>query len=223
MPTSSQGCARHRCSGTVGELGGGTIGGVAGGIYVAYPPENSQLQAKVAAQSLVVAEMPVGTQPQARHFPRRNRIIAGLCAETIVIEAAPKSGSLITARLAAEAGREVMAVPGSPLDLLAQGCNALIRDGATLVQSAADVLETLGSIAGHMAAPETRCDPGPVALEASDAEHRAIVGLLSATAVAVDELLRQSGLASATVAGVLLDLELAGRLMRHASGLVAAA
>ncbi len=206
-----------------GALGGGTIGVVAGGLDVAYPPENNELQVKIAAQGLVIAEMPIGTQPQARHFPRRNRIIAGLCAGTIVIEAAPKSGSLITARLAAEAGREVMAVPGSPLDPRAQGCNALIRDGATLVQSAADVLETLGTIAGQMADPETHYDPGPVALEASDAEHYEIVELLSQTAVAIDELVRQSGLAPATVAGVLLDLELAGRLVRHAGGRVAAA
>ena len=206
-----------------GALDGGTIGVVAGGVDVAYPPENAELQAKIAEQGLVVAEMPVGTQPQARHFPRRNRIIAGLCAGTVVIEAAPKSGSLITARLAADAGREVMAVPGSPLDPRAQGCNALIRDGATLVQSAADVLETLGTLAGHMAAPTARYDPGPVALEASDAERRAVEALLSPTAVAVDELVRQSGLSTATVAGVLLDLELAGRLVRHAGGRVAAA
>ena len=205
-----------------GALDGGTIGVVAGGFDVAYPPENAELQAKIAAQGLVIAEMPVGTQPQARHFPRRNRIIAGLCAGTVVIEAAPKSGSLITARLAAEAGREVMAVPGSPLDPRAQGCNALIRDGATLVQSAADVLESLGTVGGQMAMPDARYDPGPVAMEASDSERIAVERLLSPTPVAVDELVRQSGLASATVAGVLLDLELAGRLVRHAGGRVAA-
>jgi len=204
-----------------GALDGGTIGVVAGGFDVAYPPENADLQAKIAAQGLVIAEMPVGTQPQARHFPRRNRIIAGLCAGTVVIEAAPKSGSLITARLAAEAGREVMAVPGSPLDPRAQGCNALIREGATLVQSAADVLESLGTVTGQMAAPEARYDPGPVALEASDGERRAVEELLSPTPVAVDELVRQSGLPAATVAGVLLDLELGGQLVRHAGGRVA--
>ncbi len=204
-----------------GALDGGTIGVVAGGFDVAYPPENADLQAKIAAQGLVIAEMPVGTQPQARHFPRRNRIIAGLCAGTVVIEAAPKSGSLITARLAAEAGREVMAVPGSPLDPRAQGCNALIREGATLVQSAADVLESLGTVTGQMAAPAARYDPGPVALEASDGERRAVEELLSPTPVAVDELVRQSGLPAATVAGVLLDLELGGRLVRHAGGRVA--
>ena len=205
-----------------GSLEGGTIGVVAGGFDIAYPPENAELQAKIAQQGLVVAEMPVGTQPQARHFPRRNRIIAGLCAGTVVIEAAPKSGSLITARLAAEAGREVMAVPGSPLDPRAQGCNALIRDGATLVQSAADVLESLGTIGGQMAMPATRYDFGPVALEASDGERHGVERLLSPTPVAIDELVRQSGLAPATVAGVLLDLELGGRLVRHAGGRVAA-
>ena len=116
---------------------------IAGGLDVVFPPENGELQERVANEGLLVAEMPPGTEPRARHFPYRNRIIAGLSLGTLVVEAAPRSGSLITARLAAEAGREVMAVPGSPLDPRAQGCNALIRDGATLVQDAAEVLEAL--------------------------------------------------------------------------------
>ena len=126
-----------------GALETGTIAVVAGGIDIFYPPENEERQKALYERGLVLAEMPPGTEPRARHFPYRNRIIAGLGAGTVVVEAAPRSGSLITARLAAEAGREVMAVPGSPLDPRAQGCNQLIRDGATLVQNAADVLEEL--------------------------------------------------------------------------------
>jgi DNA processing protein len=120
-----------------GSLESGTIAVIAGGIDTYYPPENQARQNDIAARGLLIAEMPPGTEPRARHFPYRNRIIAGLAAGTVVIEAAPQSGSLITARLAADAGREVMAVPGSPLDPRAQGCNQLIRDGATLVQTAA--------------------------------------------------------------------------------------
>ena len=124
-----------------GSLDSGTIAVIAGGIDIFYPPENEARQDDIAERGLLIAEMPPGTEPRARHFPYRNRIIAGLAAGTVVVEAAPQSGSLITARLAAEAGREVMAVPGSPLDPRAQGCNQLIRDGATLVQTAADVIE----------------------------------------------------------------------------------
>ena len=120
-----------------GSLETGAIGVVAGGVDIFYPPENEARQKAMFERGLVIAEMPPGTEPRARHFPYRNRIIAGLTAGTVVVEAAPKSGSLITARLAAEAGREVMAVPGSPLDPRAQGCNQLIRQGATLVQNAA--------------------------------------------------------------------------------------
>ena len=210
-----------------GSLDGGTIGVIAGGLDIVYPPENAGLQSAIAESGLVVAEQPLGTSPQARHFPRRNRIIAGLCAGTIVVEGALKSGSLITARIAAEAGREVMAVPGSPLDPRAQGCNQLIREGATLIQTAADVLEALGTvggqIGGRLLSPGTAWDPGPgpVALDADDFTRDHIIGLLSPTPVAIDELVRQSGCAAATVAGVLLDLELCGGLVRHAGGRVA--
>jgi DNA processing protein len=122
-----------------GSLESGTIGVIAGGIDIFYPPENEARQKAMSERGLVLAEMPPGTEPRARHFPYRNRIIAGVSLGTIVVEAAPRSGSLITARLAAEAGREVMAVPGSPLDPRAQGCNRLNSDGATLVQPAAHV------------------------------------------------------------------------------------
>ena len=209
-----------------GALDGGTVAVIAGGLDVTYPAETAELQGRIGEQGLVVAEQPFGTQPMARHFPRRNRIIAGLCAGTVVVEGALRSGSLITARIAAEAGREVMAVPGSPLDPRAQGCNQLIRDGATLIQTAADVIECLGTVGGPigtmLAAPFTPYDSGPVAAEADDAERARVIALLSPTPCPVDELIRQSGLAPATVAGVLLDLELAGGLARHAGGRVAA-
>jgi DNA processing protein len=138
----------------------------------------------------------------------------------VVVEAAPKSGSLITARLAAEAGREVMAVPGSPLDPRAQGCNLLIREGATLVQSAADILEQLRPIDPRaVRAPTARFDPTPPE-DANDAERRAVADLLGPVPVATDEVIRQSGLSPAVVQTVLLELELGGRLERHAGGRV---
>ena len=210
-----------------GALAGGTIAVIAGGIDICYPPETADLQRRLgetgsSGQGLVVAEMPFGTQPQARHFPRRNRIIAGLCAGTVVVEGAVRSGSLITARLAAEAGREVMAIPGSPLDPRAQGCNQLIREGATLVQNAADIIEAMSgfSAGSFRSQPMPAYEVQPM-LFAGDAEVATVADLLSPTPVAVDELVRLSGLPSASVAAVLLDLELAGRLARHAGGRVA--
>ncbi|MEI6417954.1 MAG: DNA-processing protein DprA [Sphingomonadales bacterium] len=207
-----------------GGLPTGTVAAVAGGIDVAYPPENAALLAKIVAQGLVLSMQPPGTQPLARHFPRRNRIIAGLSAGTLVVEGAPKSGSLITARLAAEMNREVMAVPGSPLDPRAQGCNQLIREGATLIQSGADVLEALGGFApgagaGSRFMPVTQ--ELPLVAPSSESARAAVLALLSPTPVAVDELTRQAGLPAAAVASVLLDLELAGQLVRHAGGRVA--
>lgn len=204
----------------VGSIDSGTIAVIAGGIDIAYPPENAALQEAIAARGLLIAEQPPGTEPRARHFPYRNRIIAGLAQGTVVVEAAPKSGSLITARLAGEMGREVMAVPGSPLDPRAQGCNGLIRDGATLIQSAADILELIRPIDPRMVrAPGSRFD-GPPLDDASDAERREVIGLLGPVPVAIDEIIRQSGLAPAIVQTVLLELELAGRLERHAGARV---
>lgn len=196
-----------------------TVGVIAGGADIFYPPENEALQRAIGTEGLLIAEQPPGTEPRARHFPYRNRIIAGLALGTVVVEAAPKSGSLITARLAAEFGREVMAVPGSPLDPRAQGCNQLIREGATLVQGAADVQEALGPIGGVVAAGRSSYD-SPPPMDASDAERQAITDLLGPTAVAVDEVVRQAGIAPAIVQTVLLELELGGRLERHAGGRV---
>jgi DNA processing protein len=203
--------------------GGGTIGVIASGIDIAYPPQHADLQEQVATQGLLIAEQPPGTEPLARHFPTRNRIIAGLAAGTLVVEASPKSGSLITARLAGEMGREVMAVPGSPLDSRSHGCNQLIRDGAILCQRAEDVIELLQGFTGAprstfredsvpaLLAPEPELDPGDVA------------GLLSTAPVSVDELIRHAGGGAAAVQLALVELELAGRLVRHAGGRVSLA
>lgn len=201
----------------VGALGGATAAVIASGIDVAFPPENAQLQEKIAADQLLIAEQPPGTEPLARHFPSRNRIIAGLAQGTVVIEAAPKSGSLITARRAGDYGREVMAVPGSPLDPRAQGCNLLIREGATLIQNVDDVLEAVGPIDARMLREPTRVyAPAPTQGEGSEGDRRAIAELLGPTPVAIDELVRQSGQPAAAVQLVLLELELAGRIERHA-------
>ena len=205
-----------------GSLDSGTIGVVAGGIDVAYPPENADRQRAMGECGLVVAEMPPGTEPRARHFPYRNRIIAGLTQATVVIEAAPKSGSLITARLAGEMGREVMAVPGSPLDQRAQGCNQLIRDGATLIQSAADVMEGLRTMTGRIASPTYPFDHQAEAMpmEAPTELRQRILELLGPSAAPVDEIVRLSGASPGEVQLILLELDLAGRLERHAGGKV---
>ncbi len=206
-----------------GALESGTIAVIAGGIDVAYPPENTDLQNEIALRGLLLAEQPPGVEPKARHFPFRNRIIAGLAQGTVVIEAAPRSGSLITARLAAEAGRSVMAVPGSPLDPRARGCNQLIRDGATLVQDADEVAELLGPIDPLAIGEEKTANilkEEPPATDASEDERSRISGLLGHSMVAVDEIVRQSGSSPATVQLVLLELELAGKLERGAGGKV---
>ena len=204
-----------------GSIDSGTIAVIAGGIDIAYPPENRELQDAIAERGLLIAEMPPGTEPRARHFPYRNRIIAGLALGTVVIEAAPKSGSLITARLAAEAGREVMAIPGSPLDPRSHGCNQLIREGATLVQNAAEIAELLRPMDDRLvrsAAPKTR-----MALtvdDGGDGDRGVVTNLMGMTYVSVDELVRQSGVNQSVVQMVLLELELAGKLERGAGGKV---
>ncbi|MFM5917104.1 MAG: DNA-processing protein DprA [Novosphingobium sp.] len=201
-----------------------TIGVIASGIDVAYPPEHADLQEAVATQGLLLAEQPPGTDPLARHFPARNRIIAGLAAGTLVVEAAPKSGSLITARLAAEAGREVMAVPGSPLEARAQGCNQLIREGAVLVQSAADVIELLSGFDGQPRSTFRESAAGFEALpDDLDDSPPDIAALLTTAPVPVDELIRQSGASGAAVQLALLEMELGGTLVRHAGGRVSRA
>lgn len=198
-----------------------TIGVIASGIDIAYPPQHETLQERIASEALLIAEQPPGTEPRGSHFPSRNRIIAGLAAGTLVVEAAPKSGSLITARLAGEAGREVMAIPGSPLEPRSQGCNHLIREGAVLVQSPDDVIELLTGFDGN---PRStfREPANAVSYEADDldAAPADIETLLTAAPVAVDELIRQSGETPGAVHTALLELEIAGRLTRHAGGRV---
>jgi DNA processing protein len=204
-----------------GSLETGTIGVIAGGLDVFYPPENQSRQEAMSERGLLIAEMPPGTEPRARHFPYRNRIIAGLSAGTVVVEAAPRSGSLITARLAAEAGREVMAVPGSPLDPRAQGCNQLIRDGATLIQNAADVLEAVRPLQPRFASPRSGYEPPePQWADGDDGALGIIEDLLGPSPVPVDEVIRLSGAPSGAVQMALLELDLAGRLDRHAGGKV---
>lgn len=205
----------------MGAMAGGTVGVIASGIDISFPPENAGLQEQVATEGLLLAEQPPGAEPRARNFPYRNRIIAGLSLGTVVIEAAPKSGSLITARLAGEMGREVMAVPGSPLDPRAQGCNLLIRDGATLIQSAADVVEAIGPIDERLVRQPVRAFAAmPVAQDVAAGERTLVEQLLGHTPVSVDEVIRQSGCAPAIVQTVLLEMELAGRISRHAGGRV---
>jgi len=206
-----------------GAMETGTIAVIAGGIDVVYPPENEARQRAIAERGLLVAEQPPGVEPRARHFPYRNRIIAGMTLGTVVVEAAPKSGSLITARCAADFGREVMAVPGSPLDPRAQGCNLLIRDGATLVQNAEDVIEAITPIGGTVRQGRSDYVAAVQPDDADESARAAVLDLLGPTPVQVDELIRQSGATSATVNIILLELELADRIERHAGGKVSLA
>jgi DNA processing protein len=203
-----------------GALESGTIGVIAGGIDIFYPPENEQRQRAMFERGLVLAEMPPGTEPRARHFPYRNRIIAGISAGTVVVEAAPRSGSLITARLAAEAGREVMAVPGSPLDPRAQGCNQLIRDGATLVQNANDIIEELRPMEARVRSAPGSYRVEPDLVNGDENALGLIEELLGPSPVPVDEIIRLSEATSGAVQMALLELDLAGRLDRHAGGKV---
>jgi DNA processing protein len=201
-----------------GALAGGTIAVIAGGIDVHYPPENTELQDAIAETGLIVAEMPPGTQPTPRHFPIRNRIIGSLALGTVVVEAAERSGSLITARETAERGGEVMAVPGSPLDPRSAGCNHLIREGATLVRGVADILECL-SRPGAADAPapqdwrDARLAPGPP--ESIDRCRTTILEALGPEGTDIDEVIRWCDAPTATVLAAILELELAGRITRH--------
>ncbi len=215
--------AAHSGALGAGGLAGGTVAALAGGIDNIYPPENAGLYAEMKEKALLVAESPFGTQPRERHFPRRNRIISGLSLGVVVIEAAERSGSLITARLALEQGREVFAVPGSPLDPRAKGCNQLLRQGATLVETAEDVLAVLKPMT-RLAESRPQA-PKPMLSSASESEVLAgrnrVLELLGPNPVAVDELVRQCQLSAAIVLAVLLEAELAGRLERHPGNQVA--
>ena len=208
-----------------GGLAHGTIAVVAGGIDQIYPKENTDLYKSVCELGLILSEAPFGTMPQSRHFPKRNRIVSGLSQGVIVVEAAMRSGSLITARMALEQGREVMAVPGSPLDPRAHGTNRLIRDGAALVENAEHVLAQLRVHADNFL-KEGGQDHGPLfeGLEEEDPAvedslvferaRRDLRGLLSPTPTEIDELIRASGVASSLVHALLLEMELAGIAQR---------
>ncbi len=198
----------------IGAVATGTAAVLAGGVDNIYPPENAKLHARIAAEGVIVSEMPPGTTPQAQHFPRRNRIISGLSLGTVVVEAAIGSGSLITARYALEQNREVFAVPGSPIDPRSRGCNDLIRQGATLTESADDVLNALQGLRQLTLREDEAAPLGPPADADIDAARPAILELLGPTPVALDEIIRRAGLPVPTVLAVLLELELGGRLHR---------
>lgn len=222
-----------------------TIAVTASGVDIAYPPENAQLLERIAASGLVISERPMRAEPRAQHFPRRNRLIAALSLGVVVVEAAERSGSLMTARLAAELGREVMAVPGTPLDPRHRGTNQLLREGATLVESASDIVSALGPAArgtpprhrpsrrrmqsAEVARPAcpTRDQPAAAAPAATVADGqlsplaRQIDACLAPEPLAVDELVRQCGVAAAEVQQALFELELEGRIAWYPGNRVA--
>ena len=215
--------AAHRAS-----LATGTIAVLAGGHARIYPAEHIDLLDRIVTDGAAVSEMPLAWEPRARDFPRRNRLISGLSVGVVIVEAARRSGSLITARLAGEQGREVFAVPGSPLDPRAEGTNGLLKQGATLVTEAADVIAVLEPILGRgldLPAPTLEQAPDheaplPLDSEPAEDERSRIVGLLGPTAVSIDDLVRMSHTSPAIVRTVLLELEIAGRLERHGGALV---
>lgn len=231
-----------------GALAGGTIAVLAGGPDHVYPPEHGDLYAGIAETGLIISEMPLGYSPTARDFPRRNRLVSGLSLGTLVVEAAPRSGSLITARLANEQGRDVMAIPGSPIDPRAQGCNQLLKDGAHLVQGVEDILQILAQaqrpqrgdaasrsvreyavddidLAPALDTTGERCLGGaedclsPDSGEArTPGEH--LLDLVSPTPVSIDELARQSGLPPGVVASTMMELEMSGAVTHLPGGLI---
>lgn len=208
-------------------LATGTVAALAGCVKAVYPAEHADLADRIAAEGgALLSEAPVGLEPQARHFPRRNRVIAGLARGVVLIEAAERSGSLITAEFALEQGREVMAVPGSPLDPRSAGGNGLIRQGAVLVRSAADVIEALEAAASGARAGRAEGFAEPVEAFARPLRDLSrlradVVSLLGPDPVEEDELARLTGAGGSALAEVLLELELAGRLDRRPGGMVA--
>ena len=208
-----------------GSLDSGTIAVYAGGLKEPYPPENEQLSEAIAERGALISEMPIDWEPRSRDFPRRNRLIAALGLALVVVEAAQRSGSLITARLAAEMGRLVFAVPGSPLDPRASGTNGLIRNGATLVTCAADVLEDLTPLAQAQRPrrelevleepPISSSTPPPL-----DNERSVVLEALGPAPTQIDDVLRHTGIHPAQLMTILLELDLAGRLERHGGGAV---
>jgi DNA processing protein len=208
--------AAHRAT-----IQSGTVAVLAGGHDRIYPPEHEDLLAALLEHGGAISEMPLGHVPRARDFPRRNRLISGAALGVVVVEAAHRSGSLITARMAAEQGREVFAVPGSPLDPRAAGTNDLIKQGATLTTEASDVINAVAPIMGRPLAFDAREGDGePLDFEAGASERARIIDLLGPSPISLDDLIRMSDASPAIVRSVLLELELAGRLERHGGGLV---
>lgn len=204
-------------------LGTGTVAVQAGGVDHIYPVENTALAAEILAKGCRLSEQPMGMEPQVRHFPQRNRIISGLSRAVVVVEAAAKSGSLITAEAALEQGREVFAVPGHPFDARAAGCNRLIRDGAVLVRSAHDILEAIGVVAPALrAVPSDVPAPTPAKRPLRDtaALHSLILARLGPSPVAEDQLIRDLDVPAATVLPELVTLELDGLILRQSGGLL---
>ncbi len=211
--------AAHRAS-----LGTGTVAVLAGGQDCIYPAENAPLVADLIGAGCAISEMPMGHEPRAHDFPRRNRLIAGLSLGVIVVEAADRSGSLITARMALEENREVFAVPGSPLDPRAAGTNRLIKQGATLVTEVEDILAVVGPIIDRGISEPPGEDPAPLAAgDPGEGARDSLSSLLGPVPATVDDLVRASGLPAATVRVVLLEMELAGRLHRDSGGRVSLA
>jgi DNA processing protein len=211
--------AAHRAS-----VSTGTVAILAGGHDRIYPPEHADLLHAILVEGAAISEMPLGWEPRARDFPRRNRLISGLSLGVVVVEAAKRSGSLITARLALEQGREVFAVPGSPLDPRTEGTNGLLKQGATLVTEAADIIPVLRPILGQVPdlpveEPETTERVSSGAEPGAD-ERMRIISLLGPTPVAIDDLIRLGNSSPAAVRIILLELEIAGRIERHGGSLV---
>lgn len=209
------------------DAGGATVAVMAGGVDIIYPPEHEELYTDICTAGAVVSELPPGLRPKAAHFPRRNRIIAGLSLGIVVVEAATRSGSLITARLALEQGREVFAVPGSPLDPRSHGANRLIRDGATLTESVADIRSVLSPMLTASPRPESAPPTLFEGLSESDGDgldsaRDAVAACLSPTPVTVDEIVRQCQVTAPVVQTVLLEMELAGLIERQPGNRIAA-
>ena len=207
-----------------GALASGTIAVLAGGLDHIYPPENIDLCHEIAERGgAVISEMPFGWEPRAKDFPRRNRIVAGLSLGLVVVEAAKRSGSLISARLAGEMGRLVFAVPGSPLDPRSAGANGLLKDGAILVTEARDIIEQVAPLIGQTPPPAVSLEEPPdfsATPPPHDDDRARLVEALGPVPVSVDELIHYTGLHPAQVFMILLELDLAGRLERHAGGAV---
>lgn len=211
----------HRAS-----LGTGTIAALAGGLDKPYPPENIGLIEEITGgNGLAVSEMPFGWEPRARDFPRRNRLIAGIALGVVIVEAATRSGSLITARLAGEFGRLVFAVPGSPLDPRCHGTNELLKDGASIVTEPADVIEALAPLAQpDLFRPSMAQEPAheskAITIPPGDSDRSRVIEALGPTPVDIDDVIRHTGLSASAVYLILLELDISGRVHRHQGGLV---